>query len=100
MLMFSNQAKVFFVGGPNQRDDFHLELGEEVWWRYYSGRGPILRCPAAVLPAGWGTGPLGGGARPAPLCQSQGRPDVPAARAGPPFPTSLPQLPRDCSGAS
>ncbi|CAD6191620.1 unnamed protein product [Caenorhabditis auriculariae] len=27
--MFSDQLKVFFVGGPNQRKDFHLEEGEE-----------------------------------------------------------------------
>ena len=29
-LLYSNQLKVFFVGGPNQRNDYHIELGEEV----------------------------------------------------------------------
>jgi 3-hydroxyanthranilate 3,4-dioxygenase len=28
--MFSDQLKVFFVGGPNSRKDYHLEEGEEV----------------------------------------------------------------------
>jgi hypothetical protein len=27
---FPDQLKVFFVGGPNDRKDFHLEEGEEV----------------------------------------------------------------------
>ena len=26
------QLKVFFVGGPNQRKDFHLEEGEELFY--------------------------------------------------------------------
>lgn len=26
------QLKVFFVGGPNQRRDFHLEEGEELFY--------------------------------------------------------------------
>ena len=27
---FSDQLKVFYVGGPNQRKDYHIEEGEEV----------------------------------------------------------------------
>lgn len=26
------QLKVFFVGGPNQRKDFHMEEGEELFY--------------------------------------------------------------------
>ena len=29
---FTQQLKVFFVGGPNQRRDFHLEAGEELFY--------------------------------------------------------------------
>ena len=42
-MMHNDQLKVFFVGGPNQRKDFHLEEGEEL---FYMRRGnmslPIL----------------------------------------------------------
>jgi len=31
--MFNDQQKVFFVGGPNQRKDYHLELGEELFYQ-------------------------------------------------------------------
>lgn len=31
-LMHEQQLKVFFVGGPNQRKDFHLEEGEELFY--------------------------------------------------------------------
>uniref|UniRef100_A0A914CX97 3-hydroxyanthranilate 3,4-dioxygenase n=1 Tax=Acrobeloides nanus TaxID=290746 RepID=A0A914CX97_9BILA len=31
--MFSDQLKVFFVGGPNSRKDYHLEEGEEVFYQ-------------------------------------------------------------------
>lgn len=31
--MFDDQLKVFFVGGPNQRKDFHLEEGEELFYQ-------------------------------------------------------------------
>ena len=27
---YNDQLKVFYVGGPNQRTDYHVELGEEV----------------------------------------------------------------------
>jgi len=30
---FTQQLKVFFVGGPNQRRDFHLEVGEELFYQ-------------------------------------------------------------------
>ena len=32
-LMHHTQLDVMFVGGPNQRDDFHLEEGEELFWQ-------------------------------------------------------------------
>jgi len=42
-MMHNDQLKVFYVGGPNQRADFHLEEGEEL---FYMRRGsmtlPIL----------------------------------------------------------
>ncbi|KAI6189878.1 hypothetical protein M3Y97_00055900 [Aphelenchoides bicaudatus] len=31
--MFSDQLKVFFVGGPNSRKDYHLEEGEEIFYQ-------------------------------------------------------------------
>ncbi|KAI6213585.1 hypothetical protein M3Y94_00167300 [Aphelenchoides besseyi] len=31
--MFSEQLKVFFVGGPNSRNDYHLEEGEEIFYQ-------------------------------------------------------------------
>ena len=31
--MFADQLKVFFIGGPNARKDFHLERGEEVFYQ-------------------------------------------------------------------
>ncbi|KAI6241929.1 hypothetical protein M3Y99_00268300 [Aphelenchoides fujianensis] len=31
--MFSDQLKVFFVGGPNSRNDYHLEEGEEIFFQ-------------------------------------------------------------------
>uniref|UniRef100_A0A0R3PZE8 Aminoglycoside N(3)-acetyltransferase n=1 Tax=Angiostrongylus costaricensis TaxID=334426 RepID=A0A0R3PZE8_ANGCS len=36
---FSNQLKLFFVGGPNSRDDYHLEEGEEF---FYQQRGDMV----------------------------------------------------------
>ncbi|KAK0411133.1 hypothetical protein QR680_005503 [Steinernema hermaphroditum] len=32
--MFSDQLKVFFVGGPNSRKDYHLEEGEELFYQF------------------------------------------------------------------
>ncbi|CAG2120772.1 unnamed protein product, partial [Medioppia subpectinata] len=31
-LMHNSQLKVFFVGGPNQRKDYHIEEGEELFY--------------------------------------------------------------------
>ncbi|CAG0921355.1 unnamed protein product, partial [Notodromas monacha] len=39
MLHGKGQLKVFFVGGPNQRKDFHLEEGEEF---FYQRKGDML----------------------------------------------------------
>ncbi|XP_023333784.1 3-hydroxyanthranilate 3,4-dioxygenase isoform X2 [Eurytemora carolleeae] len=42
-MMHNDQLKVFFVGGPNQRKDFHLEEGEELFYmRKGSMELPIL----------------------------------------------------------
>jgi len=42
-MMHNNQLKVFYVGGPNQRADFHLEEGEELFYmRQGSMTLPIL----------------------------------------------------------
>ena len=31
--MWSNALKVMVVGGPNQRTDYHLQRGEELFWQ-------------------------------------------------------------------
>jgi len=41
-LMHHQQLKVFFVGGPNQRKDFHLEEGEEFFYMKKGGMQLII----------------------------------------------------------
>ena len=43
----AGQLKVMFIGGPNQRKDYHIEEGEEVrgrgkWW------GRVLTCSPSL----------------------------------------------------
>ncbi|KAI6186624.1 hypothetical protein M3Y98_00153000 [Aphelenchoides besseyi] len=40
--MFSEQLKVFFVGGPNSRNDYHLEEGEEVCGIFFQIKGDMV----------------------------------------------------------
>jgi 3-hydroxyanthranilate 3,4-dioxygenase len=35
--MYTDQLKVFFIGGPNARKDFHLECGEELFYQIEGG---------------------------------------------------------------
>lgn len=36
-LLFGDQLKVMIVGGPNQRRDFHVEMGEELFYQVKGG---------------------------------------------------------------
>ncbi|RYG62451.1 hypothetical protein EON64_17840 [archaeon] len=49
-MLFNDALKVMVVGGPNQRKDFHIEMGQELFYQYQGDMDLVIMHPSTQRP--------------------------------------------------